>query len=113
MPKLVVPPPDPKEIIDSIGDGIVEILHTGSRLLERQGTLNKEIGDRLTAAEEDIKAGMPDRPEVLIGATREAVRSGVRLVTGTVDNTITTLSETGSRVGKHMLRTLERRGEQL
>ena len=100
-------PPDPKEVVDSIGDGVVEILQTGSRFLEKQGALGKEVGDKLVAIGEDVKNQMPDRPEVLLRAAIGTIGSGVKLAVGTVGNVATAFSETGSGVRKQVSRVIK------
>ena len=102
-----VTPPDPKEVVDSIGDGVVSVLQTGSRLLKKQGALSEEVGDKLVAIGEDIKTQMPDRPEVLARAVVETVGCGVKLVVGTAGNIAASLSETGSEVKKQVSRIIK------
>ena len=104
MPKLVVPPPEPKEVVDSIGDGVVEVLQVGSRFIEKQGNLTREIGDGLMEIGEDVKADMFDKPEVLAKAAVGVVGSGVGLIFGTVGNVAAALSETASGVKKQASR---------
>ena len=102
-----IAPPDPKEVIDSIGDGITEILQTVPRFLEKQGALNKEVESELLAIKEDVKANMPDKPEVLLKAAIGTVGSRVKLVTGTANNIGAALSETGSGLKKQVSRIIK------
>ena len=104
---MAVTPPDPKEVIDSIGDTITEILQTGPRFLEKQGALNREIGNDLIAIKEDVKTNMPDKPEVLLRAVVGTAGSKVKLAVGTIGNIATSLSETGAGVRKQVSRVIK------
>lgn len=86
--------PDPKQIIDSVGDGAVEVVEIGARLAEKLGSNLNAYGSRLKSIGDEIKSGTPDRPEVLPGAVIKAAGATVSAVVGTIGGFISAADET-------------------
>lgn len=86
--------PDPKTIVDSIGDGAIEILETVSRVAEKEGGVMTSYAGTLKACAEDIKRRTPDDPSVFIDATIKAVGATVKAVVGTGEALVGGIDET-------------------
>lgn len=85
---------DPKVIIDSIGDGAVEVLQIGSRVCEKQSAVMGTLGTQLNSIGENIKGKMPDDPSVL---PTSALRAGGALLSafiGTGESLVAAIDET-------------------
>ena len=86
--------PDPKTVIDSIGDGAVELLQTGSRIGEKQSAVLATYASALKGVAEDIKAKMPDDPSVLPNAAIKTIASTFKAAVGTGESIVGGIDET-------------------
>jgi len=93
-PKL----PDPKEVVDSIGDGAVEVLQIGSRLAEKQSKVMGTLGTQLKSIGDDIKAKMPDDPSVLPASAMKAGGAVLSAIIGTGESFVSAIDETAKGV---------------
>jgi len=90
--------PDPKTIVDSVADGAVEILETGSRMLEKQGGVITSYAGSLKSCAEDIKRRTPDDPSVFVDAAIRTAGATVKAVVGTAESIISGIDETARGV---------------
>lgn len=70
---------DPKVVLDSIGDGMVEVLEIGARMGEKEGVVMTKFAADLKVVAEDIKAKMPEDPSVL---PKSVLKVGGAVVSG-------------------------------
>ena len=85
---------DPKVIVDSIGDGAVEVLQIGSRLCEKQSTVMGTLGTQLKGIGDNIKGKMPDDPSVLPTSLLKAGGAVLSAVIGTGESLVGVVDET-------------------
>lgn len=103
MPELK----DPKVIVDSIGDGLVEVLQAGSRLAEKQGAVLGTLGSQLKSVGDDIKAKMPDDPSVLPMSALKAGGAVLSAIIGTGESFVGAIDETAKGVKSQIDRVIK------
>ena len=73
--------PDPKEIVDSVADGAVEIAEGPVRIASNLATVAQTLASEARANMEDVKARMPNDPSVLpqsvVKAAGQTVKAGL------------------------------------
>ncbi len=78
--------PDPKTIVDSIADGVVEAAEGPVRVAKNVASVAETYATDVKANMEDVKTRMPDDPAVLADAAVKAVgqtaKAGLALVEG-------------------------------
>jgi len=77
--------PDPKTIVDSIADGVVEAAEVVPRCAQNVAGVAMVFADSVKANMEDVKNRMPDDPSVIPDATVKAVGQTVNVGLGMVD----------------------------
>jgi len=100
--------PELKEVIDSIGDGVVEITQVGGRLTKRQSDVAGEYADRLKSIAEEIKARMPDDPSILPKSALKAGMATASAILGAGEGIVGAIQETASGVRKQINRVIRR-----
>jgi hypothetical protein len=90
--------PEPKVILDSIGDGAVELLQTGSRLLDKQAAVIGSYAGSLKSCAEDIKRRTPDDPSVFLDAAVRTAGATIKAIVGTGEAVVGGIDETARGV---------------
>ena len=88
--------PDPKVLVDSIADGVVEVAEGPVRVATNVANVAQTFASEVKANMDDFKRRMPDDPSVIPDAAIKAVGQTVKAGLGTVEG-----------VGKGIMDTLE------
>jgi len=70
--------PDPKELVDSIADGVVEVAEGPARVAVNVAKVADTYASEVKANMDSVKAAMPDDPSVLPDAAIKAVGQTVK-----------------------------------
>jgi len=78
--------PDPKELIDSVADGVVEVAEGPVRVVTNIAATCQTFATEVKANMDDIKKGLPDDPSVLaevaVRAVGQTAKAGIGLIEG-------------------------------
>jgi len=70
--------PDPKELVDSIADGVVEAAEGPARVATNVASVAQTFASEMKANMDSVKSRMPDDPSVLADAAVKAVGQTVK-----------------------------------
>jgi hypothetical protein len=90
--------PEPKVVIDSVGDGAVELIQTGSRVLDKQAAVASSYAGSLKSCAEDIKRRTPDDPSVFLDAAIRTAGATIKAMVGTAEAVVGGIDETARGV---------------
>ena len=78
--------PDPKELVDSIADGVVEVAEGPARVAKNVASVADSFASEVKANMDDFKRRMPDDPSVIADAAVKAVgqtaKAGLGMIEG-------------------------------
>lgn len=78
--------PDPKELVDSVADGAVELAEGPARVAQNVASVADTYAGEVKANMEDFKARMPDDPAVIadvaVKAVGQTVKAGLDMAEG-------------------------------
>lgn len=78
--------PDPKELVDSVADGVVELAEGPARVATNVADVARGFASEVKTNMDDVKARMPDDPSVIpdaaIKAVGQTVKAGLSVVEG-------------------------------
>lgn len=77
--------PDPKTIVDSIADGVVEAAEGPVRVAKNVASVADTFASEVKANMDDVKRRMPDDPAVLADAAVKAVGQTANAGLGTIE----------------------------
>ncbi len=70
--------PDPKELVDSVADGAVEVAELPARVAKNVASVADTYAAEVKTNMEDFKARMPDDPAVIADVAAKAVGQTVK-----------------------------------
>ena len=88
--------PDPKEVVDSVADGAVELAEGPARVAKNVASVADSFAAEVKANMDDLKSRMPDDPSVIADAAVKAVGQTVKAGLGMAEG-----------VGKGVMETFE------
>ncbi|MBA7635401.1 hypothetical protein ES703_43005 [subsurface metagenome] len=78
--------PDPKTLVDSIADGVVEAAEGPARIATNVASVAQTFASEVKANMDEVKKAMPDDPSVIpdaaIKAVGQTVKAGLGMVEG-------------------------------
>ena len=78
--------PDPKELVDSVADGAVEIAEGPARVAKNVASVAETFASEVKSNMDDLKTRMPDDPSVIADAAVKAVgqtaKAGLGMIEG-------------------------------
>lgn len=78
--------PDPKTLVDSVADGVIELAEGPVRVAENVATVQKQFATNVKANMDDFKTRMPDDPSVIVDVVvrgvAHTVKDGISLFKG-------------------------------
>ena len=78
--------PDPKTLVDSIADGVVEVAEGPARVAKNVAGVAETFATEVKANMDGVKTGMPDDPSVIADAAVKAVgqtaKAGLGMIEG-------------------------------
>lgn len=78
--------PDPKELVDSVADGVVEVAEGPVRVAKNIANVAETFASEVKTNMDDFKSRMPDDPSVIADAAVKAVgqtaNAGLGLIEG-------------------------------
>lgn len=81
--------PDPKTVVDSIADGVVEVAEGPVRVAKNVAGVAETFASEVKTNMDDVKGRMPDDPSVLADAAVKAVgqtaKAGLGMIEGVGD----------------------------
>ena len=95
---------DPKELVDSVGDGIVSVIQVFPRVAENIASVAQAYATSVNRSIDEFKAKMPDEPAVIprmLGSiVGETLGAAVGLVEGIVRAGSTTANDVKSQIAR-------------
>jgi len=77
--------PDPKTLVDSIADGVLEAAEGPVRVAKNVAGVAETFASDVKSNMDNVKAGLPDNPSVLADAAVKAVGQTARAGLGMID----------------------------
>ena len=81
--------PDPKTVVDSIADGVVEVAEGPARVAKNVAGVAETFASEVKSNMDDLKTRMPDNPSVIADAAVKAVgqtaKAGLGMIEGIGD----------------------------
>jgi len=81
--------PDPKELVDSVADGIVEVAEGPARVAKNVASVAESFASEVQSNMDDFKGRMPDDPSVIgdaaIKAVGQTAKAGLGIIEGIGD----------------------------
>lgn len=99
--------PDVKTVVDSVGDGAVELLETGARIALKEGHVMTDYAASLKDCAEEIKRRLPDDPVVLADAVIRTVGATVKAMVGAGEAVVGGIDETAKGVKSQIERVVK------
>ena len=100
----MAPITDPKIVVDSVGDGVAEIMKIYPRVIEEFGGNAQAYGRAIENDFSALQSGMPDRPEALatfvVGIVGHTVEAMLKVPVGVAKAVGDTASGISSQVGR-------------
>jgi len=83
---MVTKLPDPKELVDSVADGVIELAEGPARVATNVADVAKTYASEVKANMDDLKSRMPDDvsavPDCAVKAMGQTVKAGLSMVEG-------------------------------
>ena len=81
--------PDPKELVDSVADGVVEVAEGPARVAKNVAGVAETFASEVKSNMDNVKTRMPDDPSVIADAAVKAVgqtaKAGLGIIEGIGD----------------------------
>ena len=77
--------PDPKIVVDSIADGVVEVAEGPARVAKNVAGVAESFASEVKSNMDDLKTRMPDDPSVIADAAVKAVGQTAKAGLGMID----------------------------
>lgn len=94
--------PDPKELVDSIADGVVEVAEGPARVAKNVASVAETFASEIKSNMDDFKARMPDDPSVIADAAVKAVgqtaKAGLSMIEGVGQGIMDTFTAVKSQI---------------
>ena len=96
--------PDPKEVVDSVADGAMEIAQGPARIASNVAGAAETYASEMEANMEDFKKRMPDDPGAILDCGVKAVGQAARVGLGIVEGVGNGFMDTFAGVKKQIQR---------
>jgi len=94
--------PDPKELVDSIADGVVEVAEGPARVAKNVASVADSFASEVKANMDDFKTRMPDDPAVIadvaVKAVGQTVKAGLGVVEGVGEGVMDTFEAVKNQI---------------
>ncbi|MBA7641373.1 hypothetical protein ES703_49050 [subsurface metagenome] len=98
--------PDPKTLVDSIADGVVEVAEGPARMAKNVAGVAETFASEMKANMDDVKSRLPDDPSVLADAAIKAVGQTAKAGLGVVEGVGNGIQDTFRAVKSQIERVL-------
>jgi len=96
--------PDPKELVDSIADGVVEAAEGPVRVANNVAGVATSFASEIKANMDEVKSRMPDDPSVIadaaVKAVGQTVKAGLSMVEGVGRGVMDTFAAVKSQINR-------------
>lgn len=86
--------PDPKEVVDSVADGVVEVAEGPARVAKNVASVADNFAAEMKANMDDFKGRMPDDPSVIADVAVKAVGQTAKAGLGMIEGVGTGIMDT-------------------
>jgi len=94
--------PDPKDLVDSVADGVVEVAEAPARIATNVGNVATAFASDMKANMDDFKKRMPDDPSAIpdcaIKGVGQTINSGIGMVEGVAKGFMDTADAVKSQI---------------